>query len=83
MKRTDKPRARKERGMEPNADVDTTLHLRLTAEDRQHLRTILGYMLEDPEIDRRERVSYAGAVRYSMRQLVERPPSHVQAKVGT
>jgi hypothetical protein len=81
LKRADKaavaPRApRKYRSTE--GDDDSTLHLRLTAADRQRLRAILSFMLEDPDADRRERISYAGAVRYSMRHCVERPPAHVR-----
>lgn len=83
MKRTDKPTVpvvgrRKYRSTEGD---DTTLHLRLTKEDRQQLRAVLGFMLLDPECDERERerVSYAGAVRYAMRLCVERPPAHVQS----
>jgi hypothetical protein len=78
MKQTDKARSHKARGAEPNADDDTTLHLRLGKEDRERMRSILGFMIQDPEIDRRERVSYAGAVRYAMRRCVENPPAHVK-----
>jgi len=63
---------------------DTALHLRLNLEDRQMLRTVLGFMLEDPEVDTRKRkregVSFAGAVRYSLRHCCERPPEHVKRK---
>jgi hypothetical protein len=66
---------------------DTFIHLRLTPEDRQQLRAVLGFMLQDPECDSparpSERVSYAGAVRYALRLCVERPPAHVSAKAAT
>ena len=83
MKRADKPAVpvvgrRKYTSTEGD---DTTIHLRLTPDDRQQLRAILGFMLQDPECDSRERVSYAGALRYSMRLCVERPPAHVKQTV--
>lgn len=60
------------------AEEDTTLHLRLTPELRRQLRLVLGRMLEDPHADRRERVSYAGAMRYALRDCVERLPAKAE-----
>lgn len=63
-------RAPKRRANTSAEDNHKTLHLALTPEDEQRLRTILGRMLADPEACH-ERVSYASAVRYAMRLCIE------------
>lgn len=79
MTRKDKGATR--RKARATGDDDKTLHLRLTPDDQQRLRVILGHMLTAPE-SVLESVSYAGAVRYAMRRFVENPPAHVKQAAG-
>lgn len=62
---------------------ESPLTIRLPAEDQRGLKTILGWMLYDPELlDSRERLSYTGAVRYALRRCLANPPAHVEAAEG-
>ena len=64
--------------MNEKSDRDITLHLRLSPDEQRGLKTVLRWMLYDPELyDSRQRPSYASAVRYSLRRLLDNPPSHV------
>jgi hypothetical protein len=78
LTRTDKGASRR-KAREPESD-DKTLHLRLTPDDQQRLRAILGHMLTAPEAVP-ESVSYAGALRYAMRRCVEN--LHTKAARGS
>ena len=65
----------------PDGGSDVILHIRLPRDYQQWLKTVVTWMLSDPAAHRiEERLSYAGALRYSLRQLHEHPPAHV--KVG-
>lgn len=61
------------------------LHARLSPEEQSQLDTVLGWLVREPLSLRRrrlddhprEKLSYAGAIRYALRRCVENPPSHV------
>lgn len=60
---------------------DVILHLRLKPEFHEKLNTVVGWMMKDPAMKNpktRERLSYAGAIRYSLRHILANPPSHVE-----
>jgi hypothetical protein len=61
------------------------LHARLSLEEQSQLDTVLGWMVSEPPSVRRrrladhprEKLSYAGAIRFALRRCVEEPPAHV------
>ncbi len=72
-------RARREAAEETQPPIT----VRLPAEDHGDLKTILGWMLYDPELlDSRERLSLTGAVRYAVRRCIANPPAHVKEAAG-
>lgn len=72
-------RARREGADEASSPIT----IRLPAEDQRDLKTIIGWMIYDPELlDSRERLSYTSAVRYALRRCLANPPAHVEAAGG-
>jgi len=60
-----------------------TLRIWLTPEEENLVRTVMGWMLYDPELlESRTRVSYANAFRYSLRRCVAHPPAHAEVAGG-
>lgn len=45
--------------------------MRLSDEDRERLKSVIGVMLDERDLQKGERFSYAGAVRFACRRYLE------------
>lgn len=74
-------RSKGKSGGKDAASERTSVPLSLPPEELEQLRTVMGWMLQDPEW-KKERPRFQTAVRYALAYTLANPPAHVRAAQG-